>query len=88
MLYHLILLIVLIPVAHATELDTVVVKSTHQSSMRKIVQPALVADEEVLEKSQAKLFGELLAQQLGISNASRGLGRPVLRGLSGSALKP
>mgnify|MGYP005988012937 CR=1 FL=1 len=89
MLYHFIPLVLLIPIAHATELDTVVVKSTHQSSMRNIVQPVLVVDEEALKKSQAKSLGELLAQQPGISNASfgPGVGRPVLRGLSGSRVK-
>ena len=79
----------LMPSVHATELDTVVIKSTHQSSMRNIVQPVLVVDEEALKKSQAKSLGELLEQQPGISNASfgPGVGRPVLRGLSGSRVK-
>ena len=89
MLYRFIFVGLLAPFAHAVELDAVVVKSTHQSSMRNIVQPILVVDEEALKKSQAKSLGELLEQQPGISNASfgPGVGRPVLRGLSGSRVK-
>jgi iron complex outermembrane receptor protein len=81
--------VLFIPLAHAVELDTVVVKSTYQSSMRNIVQPVLIVDEEALKKSQTKSLGELLEQQPGISNASfdPGVGRPVLRGLSGSRVK-
>lgn len=89
MLYRFICVLLFVPLAHAIELDTVVVKSTHQSSMRNIVQPVLIVDEEALKKTQAKSLGELLEQQPGISNASfgPGVGRPVLRGLSGSRVK-
>jgi hypothetical protein len=44
--------VLFIPLAHAVELDTVVVKSTHQSSMRNIVQPVLVVGEEALKKAK------------------------------------
>lgn len=71
------------------ELDKVVVKSTTQSSMNDIAQSVVVMDEEALRKQPAKSLGELLEQQPGISNAAfgPGVGRPVLRGLSGSRVK-
>lgn len=90
MLYRFIALAILAPTAvQATELDKVVIKSTAQSSMKDIAQSVLVVDEDALRKSQANSLGELLEQQPGISNASfgPGVGRPVLRGLSGSRVK-
>ncbi|MBQ0729543.1 MAG: TonB-dependent receptor [Oleispira antarctica] len=89
MLYRFILAAALIPIAHATELDKVIIKSSTQTSIHDIAQSVLVIDEEALRKSQAKSLGELLEQQPGVSNASfgPGVGRPVLRGLSGSRVK-
>lgn len=88
MLYRFLLLSVAAS-AQATELDTVVVKSTTQSSLHDVAQSVVVIDEEALRKQPAKSLGELLEQQPGISNAAfgPGVGRPVLRGLSGSRVK-
>lgn len=74
---------------YAAELDKIIIKSSTQASMHDIAQPVLVIDETDLRKSQATSLGELLEQQPGISNASfgPGVGRPVLRGLSGNRVK-
>lgn len=94
MLYRFALIMTLVPPTlassvYATELDKVIIKSSAQTSMHDITQPVLVIDETALRKSQATSLGELLEQQPGVSNASfgPGVGRPVLRGLSGNRVK-
>lgn len=92
MLYRFSLVAILAPLtslSYAVELDTVVIQSSTQSSMKNVTQPILVIDKDELRKSQATSLGELLEQQPGVSNASfgPGVGRPVLRGLSGNRVK-
>lgn len=74
---------------HAVELDTVVVSSGDDSSLTDVAQPVLVLDKDALAKNPGDSLGTLLQQQPGISNASfgPGVGRPVLRGMSGSRVK-
>lgn len=73
----------------STELDTVVVSSGDGSSLADVAQPVLVLDKEALANNPGDSLGTLLQQQPGISNASfgPGVGRPVLRGMSGSRVK-
>jgi iron complex outermembrane receptor protein len=75
--------------ASAVELDTVVVSSGDDSSLADVAQPVLVLDQQALAKNPGDTLGTLLEQQPGISNASfgPGVGRPVLRGMSGSRVK-
>lgn len=89
MLYRFICIVLLVPFVHATELDSVIVRSTMHNSLQDVAQSVLIVDEEALRKSQANSLGELLENQPGVSNASfgPGVGRPVLRGLSGSRVK-
>lgn len=91
MLYHRFLsiaLLISVP-SLATELDTVVVSSGDDSSLADVAQPALVIDKQALNENPGGNLGTLLEQQPGISNASfgPGVGRPVLRGMSGSRVK-
>lgn len=75
--------------ASAVELDTVVVSSGDDSSLADVAQPVLVLDQQALAKNPGGNLGTLLEQQPGISNASfgPGVGRPVLRGMSGNRVK-
>ena len=75
--------------AYSIELDTVVVSSGDDSSLADVAQPVLVLDEQDLAQNPGASLGTLLEQQPGISNASfgPGVGRPVLRGMSGSRVK-
>ena len=75
--------------ASAVELDRVVISAGDGSSLADVAQPVLILDEEALSKNSGSSLGTLLEDQPGISNASfgPGVGRPVLRGMSGSRVK-
>lgn len=75
--------------AYGVELDTVVVSSGDDSAVADVAQPVLVLDKQALANNPGDTLGSLLEQQPGISNASfgPGVGRPVLRGMSGSRVK-
>ena len=75
--------------ASALELDRVVVSAGDGSSLADVAQPVLILDEDALQKNSGASLGTLLEDQPGISNASfgPGVGRPVLRGMSGSRVK-
>ena len=74
---------------NAFELDRVVISAGDGSSLADVAQPVLILDEEALSKNSGSSLGTLLQDQPGISNASfgPGVGRPVLRGMSGSRVK-
>lgn len=73
----------------ALELDRVVISAGDGSALADVAQPVLILDEEALSKNSGASLGTLLEDQPGISNASfgPGVGRPVLRGMSGSRVK-
>ena len=75
--------------AHTTELDTVVISSAGQDSVYDVAQPVTVLDSDAISENQGDTLGTLLDDQPGIANASfgPGVGRPVLRGMSGSRVK-
>lgn len=73
----------------ALELDRVVVSAGDGSALADVAQPVLILDQDDLQKNSGTSLGTLLEDQPGISNASfgPGVGRPVLRGMSGSRVK-
>lgn len=75
--------------AHSTELDTIVVSSSAQSSMYDVAQPVTVISKEDLDNKAGNTLGALLENTPGVTNASfgAGVGRPVIRGMSGSRVK-
>lgn len=75
--------------AHSTELSTVVVSSSGQSSIYDVAQPVTVLGKEDLDGQAGNTLGALLENTPGITNASfgAGVGRPVIRGMSGSRVK-
>ncbi len=86
----LVFLAALCPLAvNALELDRVVISAGDGSSLADVAQPVLILDGEALSKNSGSSLGTLLEDQPGISNASfgPGVGRPVLRGMSGSRVK-
>ncbi|MCD8533032.1 MAG: TonB-dependent receptor plug domain-containing protein [Saccharospirillaceae bacterium] len=85
----LLLLPVSVAMAQNTELDTVVVSSAGQDSVYDIAQPVTVLDKNAINANPGATLGTLLEGTPGISNASfgPGVGRPVLRGMSGSRVK-
>lgn len=90
MYWIIIFMVALSPVTtSALELDRVVISAGDGSALADVAQPVLILDEEALSKNSGASLGTLLEDQPGISNASFGLGvgRPVLRGMSGSRVK-
>lgn len=75
--------------SHHHQLDDVVVSSPTQESLFNVAQPVTVIDKAMLDDSHERTLGALLGSYLGISNASfgAGVGRPVLRGMSGHRVK-
>lgn len=70
------------------QLETITVSGTQQS-LSEIAQPATVLTSEALKSSSGTTLGGVLESLPGISNSSfgQGVGRPVVRGLSGSRVK-
>lgn len=75
--------------AESTELDTVVVIGSGQSSVYDVAQPVVVADKDAIDGNPGNTLGTLLDDLPGVSNASfgPGVGRPVIRGIGGSRVK-
>lgn len=69
-------------------LETVSVKASGQT-LHEVVQPTKVMSEYELQQASGSSLGELLDDLPGVSNASfgPGVGRPVIRGLSGNRVK-
>lgn len=76
-------------VAHTVDLDTVVVSSAGQNSVYDVAQPVNVLGKNAIDANPGNTLGTLLDNTPGISNASfgAGVGRPVIRGMSGSRVK-
>lgn len=74
---------------NVTELEKVVVSAGDGSELRDVAQQVLILDREDLQKNSGNSLGTLLEDQPGMSNASfgPGVGRPVIRGMSGSRVK-
>ena len=75
--------------AHSAELDTVVISSAGQNSIYDVAQPATVLNKDAINGNPGDTLGTLLDSTPGIANASfgPGVGRPVIRGMSGSRVK-
>lgn len=75
--------------ADTTELDTVVVSSSAQNAVHDIARPVTVLDRDAIDSNPGDTLGTLLESLPGVSNASfgPGVGRPVLRGMSGSRVR-
>lgn len=75
--------------AHTTQLETVVSSSAGQQSVYEVAQPVTVLDKEAINNNAGATLGTLLENTAGIANASfgAGVGRPVIRGMSGSRVK-
>ncbi len=75
--------------AHTTELDTVVISSAGQGSLYDVAQPVTVLDKNAIDNNSGTSLGTLLESTPGIANSSfgPGVGRPVIRGMSGSRVK-
>jgi len=71
------------------QLDTQVISSPSRGSIQDIAQPVRVVNKEAIQKNSGDTLGTLLERIPGISNASfgAGVGRPVIRGMSGSRVK-
>jgi len=69
-------------------LDAISVTASGQS-LNEVVQPVKVLSESELKQANGTSLGELLDNLPGVSNASfgPGVGRPVIRGLSGNRVK-
>ena len=74
--------------ASVKKLEGLVVTASDQT-LDEVVQPITVLDEQALQQSSGSTLGEMLESLPGISNASfgSGVGRPVIRGLSGNRVK-
>lgn len=70
------------------EMESVVVTASQQP-LDEVVQPVKVISHAELRQASGSTLGELLETLPGISNASfgSGVGRPVIRGLSGNRVK-
>ena len=79
------------PPADVTELEALEVQASAFGgrTVDEVVQPVFVLTGEELERKRAGTVGETLSQEPGIANASfgAGVGRPVIRGLSGSRVQ-
>lgn len=75
--------------SHTAELDTVVVSSASQQSLYDVAQPVTVMSKEEIDANSGSTLGTLLENTPGIANAAfgAGVGRPVIRGMSGSRVK-
>ncbi len=75
--------------AHATELEEVVVTAPFQKAAADTALPLGVLSEEALRKQVANSLGETLQNQLGVHSASfgPGVGQPVIRGQSGKRVQ-
>lgn len=75
--------------AHTTELDTVVISSAGQSSVYDVAQPVTVLGKDQIDSNAGTTLGTLLENTPGMANAAfgAGVGRPVIRGMSGSRVK-
>ena len=75
--------------AHTTELDTLVISSASQGSVYDVAQPVTVLDKNAIDNNSGTSLGTLLESTPGIANSSfgPGVGRPVIRGMSGSRVK-
>src|SRR5690606_35263886 len=73
-------------IAHTTELDTVVISSAGQSSVYDVAQPVTVLGKDQIDRNTGTTLGTLLENTPGMANAAfgAGVGRPVIRGMSGS----
>lgn len=67
----------------------VVIVTASDTPLDEVVQPVKVLDSTSLMESSGSTLGEILSELPGISNASfgSGVGRPVVRGLSGNRVK-
>jgi iron complex outermembrane receptor protein len=74
--------------APVKELERMVVTASDQL-LDEVVQPITILDQEALQQASGSTLGEMLESLPGISNASfgSGVGRPVIRGLSGNRVK-
>lgn len=74
---------------HHHALDTLVISSPGHSSIQDIAQPARSLDQQAIQTNSGDTLGTLLEKMPGIANASfgPGVGRPVIRGMSGSRVK-
>ena len=70
-------------------LDTIVVTGGGDRSVYDTAQPVTVVGSEELDKNAGDNLGSLLEKLPGVSNAAfgAGVGRPVIRGMSGSRVK-
>lgn len=75
--------------AHNAQLDTVVVSSANQNALYDVAQPVTVVSKEDLDRSSGASLGAALENLPGVANSSfgAGVGRPVIRGMSGSRVK-
>src|SRR5690554_430637 len=75
--------------AHTTELDTLVVSGASQQSIYDTAQPVTILNKDQLDANSGNTLGTLLSNTPGIANADfgAGVGRPVIRGMSGSRVK-
>lgn len=75
--------------AHSVELDTIVVSSAGQQSLYDVAQPVTIIGKDEIDANAGATLGTLLENTPGIANASfgAGVGRPVIRGMSGSRVK-
>ena len=74
---------------NVAELEKVVVSAGDGSELRNVAQQVLILDRDDLQKNSGNSLGTLLEDQPGMSNVSfgPGVGRPVIRGMSGSRVK-
>ncbi len=74
---------------NTAQLDKVVVSGSEQSALFDSAQPATVLSADDIQGNSGDTLGTLLERLPGISNASfgPGVGRPVVRGMSGSRVK-
>lgn len=75
--------------AHTVDLNTVVVSSAGQNSVYDVAQPVNVLGKDAIDANPGTTLGTLLNNTPGIANAAfgAGVGRPVIRGMSGSRVK-
>lgn len=75
--------------ADTTELPAVVISDTQHSLLSEVSQPSKVLGRDQLERQSNATLGEVLDALPGLANASfgAGVGRPVIRGMSGHRVK-
>lgn len=77
------------PHSHTHSLDTLIISSPGQGKSEDIAQPIRTLDQQAIQANSGDTLGSLLEKIPGIANASfgPGVGRPVIRGMSGSRVK-